>query len=557
MSQDSSKDESKGKSEENIFAKPFLPLNKPLQTSSKQSAKCHENEAEIRTRTSRFTKELVTMEKCGRKNQTSQFCNLSKEKGPVKEKIKKESRFSSTPPETHSKETAAELARKRAEIITKNWKKSPINNVLPSIPDSTLLSLIKIDLPAKVNGLFEAKIYIMNLPVNLRRSIKEHHVKALNQGINEITVTLKNSHLTEGKKTIGDPLHLLIQSLSKGKVENAIRRVKTIISEYSAPKPLTENKQFKPTYNITTPNQPTLPTGNYHQEKVFVGIDHNVPEGFDIKKQLIGEAYGNFNYIASSSGCKVILRGRGSGFIEPTSGREAFEAMYVFISNSQTDKLKDAKKLVESLVEKVRTDLLNYKNANLCYTSYRPPNQSGYHNTSQYGAYPQLSSSTNPAASYPQQSSINPTSSVYSGPSRLAPRPYNIPDTVAATPIANNGPAPVPPPVSQPSSSFIGYPGLYRLFPDSGCSSNSTSEADQTVSLLPNKASKRRKFQEAAPDLSKVLGYEQYSTDKGEIELPVRKPKKSESVERKTSNKASLSDDSRKSGRPFWMEIEQ
>lgn len=72
------------------------------------------------------------------------------------------------------------------------------------------------------------------------------------------------------------------------------------------------------------------------QEKVLIGLEH-APPTFDLRNKLIGQGGANLHYIRNETGAMVTLRGKGSGFIEPTTGAESMEPLhlcveYVFIN---------------------------------------------------------------------------------------------------------------------------------------------------------------------------------------------------------------------------------
>lgn len=93
---------------------------------------------------------------------------------------------------------------------------------------------------------------------------------------------------------------------------------------------------------------------SFSQAKIFLDMDPR--PGFNVKAKIEGENRAHLNHVQGLTGAKVYLRGRGSGYIEPVSGKVAFERMYLYISHPEEKCSRLAVDLCKDLVAVVQND---------------------------------------------------------------------------------------------------------------------------------------------------------------------------------------------------------
>ncbi|GIX94103.1 KH homology domain-containing protein 4 [Caerostris extrusa] len=133
------------------------------------------------------------------------------------------------------------------------------------------------------------------------------------------------------------PLYLNIQASNHESVKFAVRRILEIIDNEVIASGLPKN----PTVGVVTyPSNNTngnlnstfqtnhVPSGT----KFFVGLEQ-APSEYPVREKILGPSGSFLQHIRTETGATVTLRGKGSGFIESISGREAFEPLYIHITH--------------------------------------------------------------------------------------------------------------------------------------------------------------------------------------------------------------------------------
>ncbi|KAK0612874.1 hypothetical protein B0T17DRAFT_541987 [Bombardia bombarda] len=163
------------------------------------------------------------------------------------------------------------------------------------------------------------------------------------------------------------PLYLHVTSTSKEGLEKAVAKIEEMMKQ-ELPQ-LVDERRFR---RRDQEQQPPVERDEYGrrkwpEERIAISLE-SVP-GFNLRAQVVGHGGAYVKHIQQETGCRVQIKGRGSGYIEASTNRESDDDMYLHVAGPDPAMVEKAKELCEDLVNNVKEQYEEFKS--------RPPRSYG------------------------------------------------------------------------------------------------------------------------------------------------------------------------------------
>ncbi|KAI1111243.1 hypothetical protein F5Y14DRAFT_443441 [Nemania sp. NC0429] len=158
------------------------------------------------------------------------------------------------------------------------------------------------------------------------------------------------------------PLYLHITSTSKAGLDAAVQKIEEMMKQ-ELPN-LVDERRFR------RRDQEQVERDEFGRRKwpeAKIPITLEPVQGFNLRAQIVGHGGTYVKHIQQETGCRVQIKGRGSGYLEASTNRESDEDMYLHVAGPDPKMVDKAKELCEDLVGKVKEEYEEFKT--------RPPRQ--------------------------------------------------------------------------------------------------------------------------------------------------------------------------------------
>ncbi|KAK7511262.1 uncharacterized protein IWZ02DRAFT_472148 [Phyllosticta citriasiana] len=232
------------------------------------------------------------------------------------------------------------------------------------------------------------------------------------------------------------PLYLHVTSTTKEGLEKAVAKIEELMKQELPT--LVDERRFRRREPEQSVERDEFGRRKWPEEKIPVDLEP-IP-GFNLRAQVVGHGGAYVKHIQQETRCRVQIKGRGSGFIEHSTGQESDEPMYLHVAGPVPDDVRRARELCEDLLANVRQQYEQFKergprrgygggdryegggrNGGGRHDSYSSSSYGGYGNNS-YGGNSQYGGQQSPAG---QQSAMSPTSQAAPGAATTSASDYS------------------------------------------------------------------------------------------------------------------------------------